>query len=155
MSPNSNQTQTTIDKKSAPTNGQLKAFINQADQLKQQIRQETLSLAELKQKYLGKNGLFKKLSAQITTFDADQKRQAGQLLNHLKDNLTHYIDNLTKEPLNRQSKIDLTLPGFKPTQGHLHPISQAIEEISDIFEKLVLFELDILKSNGTGMLLKP
>jgi len=59
MSPNSNQTQTTIDKKSAPTNGQLKAFINQADQLKQQIRQETLSLAELKQKYLGKNGLLK------------------------------------------------------------------------------------------------
>ena len=136
MSPNSNQTQTTIDKKSAPTNGQLKAFINQADQLKQQIRQETLSLAELKQKYLGKNGLFKKLSAQITTFDADQKRQAGQLLNHLKDNLTHYIDNLTKEPLNRQSKIDLTLPGLKSTQGHIHPISQAIEEISDIFEKI-------------------
>ena len=32
--------------------------------------------------------------------------------------------------------LDITLPGIRPPQGHLHPVTSAIEEISSIFEKI-------------------
>jgi phenylalanyl-tRNA synthetase alpha chain len=118
---------------------QLQAFIDQADQIKKQLPEETLNQEELQQKYLGKNGLFKKLAEKITDLDDQEKRQAGQILNHLKDRIENYIQELTdetKEPLSQRDLIDLTLPGKKPFVGHVHPISQAMEEISRIFEKI-------------------
>ncbi len=117
----------------------LRKFADQADKIKQQLRQETLSQQELKQKYLGKQGLFKQLSQQITDIPAQERKTAGQIINHLKDDLQQYIDSLTdqdKEPLVHQGRVDLTLPGLKPKTGHVHPISQAIQEISHIFEKI-------------------
>lgn len=117
----------------------LKSFIQEADKIKKQLRQETLSQEELKQKYLGKNGFFNQLSEKITKISTSERKTAGLLLNHLKEDLTNYIENLTdqnREPLAQQNKIDFTLPGIKPKVGHTHPISQAIEEITHIFEKI-------------------
>jgi len=117
----------------------LKKFINEADQIKQQLRQEALNQEELKLKYLGKNGLFNQLSKQMSKISLAEKRVAGQLLNHLKQDLTDYIETLSyqeEKPLAAQEIIDLTLPGIKPKVGHMHPISQAIAEITQIFEKI-------------------
>ncbi|MCL5019136.1 MAG: phenylalanine--tRNA ligase subunit alpha, partial [Patescibacteria group bacterium] len=36
----------------------------------------------------------------------------------------------------KQDLIDITAPGLRPNQGHLHLVSQAIEEISGILEKI-------------------
>lgn len=126
------------DNQTPPISSKLQAFMDEADRIKKQIRQETINQQELKQKYLGKNGLFTELSKQITKFSTEEKRLAGQLINHLKEDLTSYIDELTdeaKEPAVNK-KIDLTLPGIQPQIGHIHPISQAINEISQIFEKI-------------------
>lgn len=104
--------------------------------LSQQIDQETEKRVELlRTKYLGKNGLFKKLSALIKEVPSDQKRLFGQELNQLKTKIEKKLVGLDSHREN-QNKIDLTLPGIKPKVGHLHPISQAIEEISQIFEKI-------------------
>lgn len=104
--------------------------------LLQQVNQETGGEVEkLRIKYLGKNGLFKKLSALIKEVPADQKKLFGQELNQLKAKIEKKLLSLENHQEN-QEKIDLTLPGKKTKVGHLHPISQAIEEISNIFEKI-------------------
>lgn len=104
--------------------------------LSQQVDHEAGGEVEkLRIKYLGKNGLFKKLSALIKEVPVAQKKLFGQELNQLKTKIEEKLASLDKNQIN-QEKIDLTLPGKKPKIGHLHPISQAIEEISQIFEKI-------------------
>ncbi len=134
----STSTKALLNNQAQPISSQLQAFTDEADQIKKQIRQETLNQEELQQKYLGKNGVFTQLSKKITRFSQAERRTAGQLLNHLKLDLTNYIAELVEQAKDpgSQQKIDLTLPGIKPKVGHVHPISQAINEISHIFEKI-------------------
>ncbi len=117
----------------------LQSLLDEADRIKKQIHQETLSQQELEQKYFGKKGLFTVLSKQITSIPKNDKPQAGKVINHLKQDLQDFIEELStysSDPLTQQAKIDLTLPGKNPIIGHLHPISQAINQISGIFEKI-------------------
>lgn len=113
----------------------LATLEKQSQAIEQQLSNDPeLDPQKLKTKYLGKKGLFNEISKQIKNIDPIQRKDAGMLLNSLKNNLKN---NLSK--LDTQSKtdwVDLTLPGLPPNKGHLHPISQAIEEISDIFEKV-------------------
>mgnify|MGYP000942078264 CR=1 FL=1 len=104
--------------------------------LAQTINQETeTDQAKLRIKYLGKNGAFKQLAALIKDVPNDKKKRFGQKLNQLKQKIEQKIATLAQQP-NDNDRIDLTLPGLKPKIGHLHPISQAIEEICQIFEKI-------------------
>lgn len=107
-------------------------------QLKKEFDAESkTNLEALESKYLGKKGLVNDLLSQIKQVPTAMRPQAGKLLNELKENLEHQLD-LLGESLEPQPvpKIDLTLPGQKPKVGHLHPVSQAIEEISQIFRQI-------------------
>lgn len=95
---------------------------------------QALDPVKLQTKYLGKHGLFNDLSKDIKTIAPANKRAGGQLLNALKNSLQNQLGRLTKQQ--STDWVDLTLPGIQPPAGHLHPISQAIEEISGIFERI-------------------
>lgn len=117
--------------------------MNQADpiqlcqELWQQLEAEESTQTEtLRIKYLGKNGLFKELGLRIKDLPVDQKKIFGQELNTLKSRIELYLQNLSEKSQDKQKRIDLSLPGKLKKVGHLHPISQAIEEISQIFEKI-------------------
>lgn len=130
---------TNSESTNTPASPELQAFIDKADQIKKQLRQETLSKQELEQKYLGKNGEFNQLSQKITQIKDSEKRRAGLILNHLKEDIQKYLQQLNgkqAEPLSQRELVDITLPGIKPKIGSVHPISQAINEIVDIFEKI-------------------
>lgn len=90
---------------------------------------------KLKIKYLGKRGAFNDLSKNIKDIAPQDKKAAGQLLNAFKTSLQNKLDALTATRTTDEW-VDLTAPGIRPPKGHLHPISQAIEEISDIFQKI-------------------
>ncbi|MBD3250713.1 MAG: phenylalanine--tRNA ligase subunit alpha [Candidatus Pacebacteria bacterium] len=114
-------------------------FQTKLAQLSQQLAQEqSISPDKLKTKYLGKNGLFNQLAAQIREVEPADKKQAGQALNQLKTKIENTIEQISQKQLaeNQNTQIDLTLPGKKPQIGHLHPISQAMEEITSIFQKI-------------------
>jgi phenylalanyl-tRNA synthetase alpha chain len=91
----------------------------------------------LRIKYLGKKGLLNELMKGLKNVPKEMRPLAGQLLNQLKENLEHQLtllgEGLAEEIVN---KIDLTIPGLKPNVGHMHPVSQAMEEITRIFEKI-------------------
>ena len=73
--------------------------------------------------------------------DAEKSREFGILANEVKETIENAIKekahetnkNFTKK---RIEKIDVTNPGIKPPLGHLHLITQAITEISDIFGRI-------------------
>lgn len=111
-------------------------LVKQAQTLRTAIQRESMDASALRIKYLGKNGLFNELAASMKTVPVEKKRDFGVVLNQVKADLEAAC--LQAETLGQQSyqNIDLSLPGEKLALGHVHPISQAIDEITRIFERI-------------------
>ncbi len=106
----------------------------QIEELNQQLKSQTETTEAVKNLYLGKKGHFNNLAKSISQIDNQDKKIAGQLLNELKLDLETYFSSASTQ--NTTKQIDFTLPGLPQDVGHLHPISQAMEEITNIFEKV-------------------
>lgn len=109
---------------------------SQIDQLKTELESDlSLPSEEVRIKYMSKKGKFNELAKALR--EVDDKKTAGQLLNELKTHIEDVLtDQLTNRPTDQLSWQDLTIPGIKPNVGHMHPVSQAMEEITGIFEKI-------------------
>lgn len=97
-----------------------------------------IELSELEIKYLGRNGEINKLLSAIKDIPNDQKREYGQKVNLLKTSMYRYIEVKKKELQNIKSEIffDKTMPGKAYPKGSLHIVSFAIEEITNLFNKI-------------------
>lgn len=94
-------------------------------------------LEEIRIAYLGRSGKFNSLIKKINELDVNEKSHFGNSLNESKktveDELRRRLNDLkstTKE------WFDATIPGIKPKVGHTHLITQAINEITYVFEKI-------------------
>jgi phenylalanyl-tRNA synthetase alpha chain len=120
--------------------------INKIQNLKNQAISNALEakttgeLEELRIHYLGRKGEISLLLKELPKLASEEKKEIGQLLNDTKKAIETVINSqfscLTAD---RQSVIDkewfdVTIPGKRPPQGHLHLITQTIREISRIFE---------------------
>ncbi|MCL5435278.1 MAG: phenylalanine--tRNA ligase subunit alpha [Patescibacteria group bacterium] len=109
------------------------SFILEAEDLK--------TLEEVKLQFLGRSGKLTLKIKDITKISAEKRKEVGMLANEVKNtiedaikqrevNLKHKTEKVLRQ------KIDVSNPGIKPPLGHLHLVTQAIEEISSIFEKI-------------------
>lgn len=99
-------------------------------------------LENLRIKYLGRKGKINLLLSKIPKLPPKERSRVGERLNKLKKE----VERLLKEQEEKLGNweigklkgewIDVTTPGVKPPIGHLHLITQAIREISAIFEKI-------------------
>lgn len=73
----------------------------------------------------------------IKNFPPENRSEAGKKFNELK-NLCNDLIEKQKTTLTAKNnkKIDFTIPSVIPTTGSLHLITQAIDEITEIFERL-------------------
>lgn len=92
-------------------------------------------LERLRIHYLGKNGIVNQLAKEIPKLEGEEKIEAGKVFNDVKQALNDALGTRTIEE-NKEVKFDPTLPGIRPPEGHLHPVTHAIREISSIFEKI-------------------
>ena len=93
--------------------------------------------------YLGKKGLIPSEMKLLGKLSIDQKKIKGQELNKLKnfieDVINHQkilIENEDLEKKLKNESIDVTLPHSEPLSGKIHPISQTIFSIIEIFGNL-------------------
>lgn len=112
----------------------LKELRSQIQDLKTQLQNEKLTGPELHSKYLGKNGFFNQLAKVMKTLASSEKPTGGQLLNGLRNYFETTI--ASKKTTQKAAWVDLTAPGIPPRVGHMHPVSQAMEEITHIFEQI-------------------
>ncbi len=91
-------------------------------------------LERLRAHYLGKKGVLAEMAKEIPKLELEQKIEAGKTFNDVKIAISNAL--ASKPGQKSESNFDLTLPGVRPPEGHLHPVSQAIEEISTIFERI-------------------
>jgi len=103
--------------------------------------EDSKDLEETKLQFLGRSGKLTLAMKEITKVPPEKRKEFGILLNEIKQTLEDAIEN-QKSKLKSQKltkvieKIDVTNPGIKPSLGHLHLVTQAIEEITNIFEKI-------------------
>ena len=90
-------------------------------------------------KYLSKKGLFSILFEDFRNVPPEQKKEIGQKLNILKQEIQERYNSL-KENLVKQEDTstinDLTRPAFPFSLGSRHPISIVRNEIIDIFKRI-------------------
>lgn len=96
-------------------------------------------LEKIRTKYLGKKGEVAELFKELPKLNPSEKKTIGQKLNELKNLLLKEIENkkntIKKESL-QKTRFDPTVPGIEPKIGHTHLITQAIEEIYEVFAKI-------------------
>ncbi len=91
-------------------------------------------LEKIRVKYLGRKGEVTQVLRGLKDLPLNQKKKLGPKANKLRDDLQEAIDfkkrDFIEEPI---ASIDVTRPGRKPQIGHLHPLTQASQEVRRIF----------------------
>lgn len=97
----------------------------------------------LRVKYLGKKGLITGRIKSLKSIPGEVRPEYGRILNDIKNHLEKLLkekeEGLKAVELERRLRtdgIDITLPGFYIHSGHLHPTTQVLNEIVDIFVSL-------------------
>jgi len=98
-------------------------------------------LEQFRIKYLGRKGQITAMLRRLGEVPAEQKRQAGQLANKIKGEVTAAFEQTKSELLKAQKAksqefIDITLPGLIPDIGKQHVITQTINELLEIFARM-------------------
>jgi len=98
-------------------------------------------LEEIKLQFLGRSGRLTLALKEITKVPREKRAAVGMLANDVKKTIEETIENKISNfkfqtSNQRKEEIDITIPGKKPPAGHLHLITQAVEEISEIFRHI-------------------
>jgi phenylalanyl-tRNA synthetase alpha chain len=103
------------------------------------------SLEEIRIAELGKKGKISLLMKDLSKLGPEDRKEQGSKLNILKKNISNAISSKKNELTNielekrlLEEKIDITLPVQvnQSKHGKIHPVSQVLDEISEIFGSL-------------------
>ncbi len=120
-------------------------MINQLEELRLKALDElegisnTKGLEAWRVRYLGKKSQLTNMLRSLATVSLEERKTAGARANAIKANLEAGFGQKKQALLEgqlaaaRREAVDITLPGRPFPVGHLHPITQTIHEISDIF----------------------
>ena len=125
--------------------GRIKKVEEQIQNLRNEALAQILSLTSLEEiealrvAYLGRKGQINNLTKELKNLDAEKRKAVGQILNDtrraIEDALTEQYRSITSS-VKSTEWFDPTIPGKKPPLGHLHLVTHAIEEISQIFGQI-------------------
>jgi len=121
-------------------------MLNQLEELKSNALKELADITNSQQleswrvRYLGKKSELTKFLRNLATLPLEERRTVGARANQvradLEDGLRQKGQVLRETQLaasTEEELIDITLPGRPFPIGHLHPITQTLNEICDIF----------------------
>ena len=118
-------------------------------------------LEEFRVKYLGRKGVIAQLTSSIPSLAPEQRSSFGQQVNDLKNKLLSLIDEKQKSIITKTGEsgeifCDIGMPGIACELGHLHPVTQIIDEICTIFKQMGFSvvegpEIETEYNNFTGL----
>lgn len=100
-------------------------------------------LEEIRVEFLGKNSALSLEMRKMGSLSEEEKKAFGKKINDIKTTITDKIDEkhtfLKEEHLKEKfskEELDLTMPSRYRKTGSIHPISQATQELLEIFVRL-------------------
>ncbi len=117
------------------------------NQIKNQLQQalsnakDPKTLENIRVQFLGKKGLIILLMAEIKNFSTEEKKKFGPIINQLKNDTENLIKKTKEKLIEKQAQaanlkkqnFDVTSYKTGEPKGHLHPYSQIIEDVENIF----------------------
>ena len=99
------------------------------------------ALEELRLKYLGRKGVIAELTASIPAVASENRAAFGKEVNALKNKIISLIDEKQKflgaqENNIKESNLDIGMPGIAQGLGNRHPLTQIMDEICTIFNRM-------------------
>lgn len=86
--------------------------------------------------FAGKSDLAR-LIKQLRMVPKGERQNVGVVVTQVKRSIEEALSRTRNpEPKTQKEWFDVTMPGIKPPQGHLHIVTQAIMEITRIFERI-------------------
>jgi len=124
-----------------------------AKKLSDQVRTEfdkiisdapTLSaLNEVRVALLGKKGRVSQMLTELRNLEPKERQAAGSIFNALKEDLNRAIENrrLVLEAQDLEARlstesVDITAPARPEQTGSIHPVSQVLDEVTEIFGEM-------------------
>ena len=112
--------------------GEAREAIERAD--------SSADLEALRVRFLGRQGALTMLLRSLGTLPAEERPVVGAAANEAKRELEALLESRLATAAERErrqqraaSRLDLTLPGRRPPQGAIHPLTRTHDEIVDIF----------------------
>jgi len=94
-------------------------------------------------KYLGRKGELTAMLKNLANVSAEDRPRFGSMANEIKRQMEAAVASKRGElnqaklaNLAEQEREDVTEPGTRPPEGHLHVVTKAINELTSIFEKI-------------------
>ncbi len=101
------------------------------------------ALEGLRIKYLGRKGIFARLTGSIPGLPKEERAAFGQAVNALKNRITSLLEEkegfLSGAPDKEgevRRQVDIGLPGIAQELGRLHPLTRIMDEICGIFIRM-------------------
>jgi len=124
-------------------------MLQQLEELHTQALNELSRVGDLKEldswrvRYLGKKSGLTQILRSLATLPLEERKGVGSRANEIKTALESGLtgkervlqETLLASSLNRK-KLDVTLPGRPIPVGRLHPITQILKEICDVFQNM-------------------
>ncbi|HEX2149475.1 MAG TPA: phenylalanine--tRNA ligase subunit alpha [Actinomycetota bacterium] len=95
---------------------------------------------ELQIAYLGRKGPLARVGKTLGSLPVEERKVVGQVANRVRGLIESAIadkladlDNAEREGRLEAERLDITLPARMPPTGRLHPLTEVLEEIVDIF----------------------
>jgi len=119
----------------------------------EQIQQEALAalqaatdlpaLDQVRVGVVGKKGSLTALLRGMKDVPADQRPLVGQMVNQAKQAIDEAVEahktrivREQREKVAATERVDISLPGRRPPRGNTHPLTETLDEISAIFERM-------------------
>jgi phenylalanyl-tRNA synthetase alpha chain len=94
-------------------------------------------------RYLGKKSNLTQILRSLAALPLEERREVGAQANEVKRTLESSLEEKSRlvqgsilAPLRGSQGLDVTLPGRPPATGRLHPTTQALGEICDVFKNM-------------------
>ncbi|HSX40064.1 MAG TPA: phenylalanine--tRNA ligase subunit alpha [Candidatus Saccharimonadales bacterium] len=109
------------------------SFIIDADDIK--------TLEQVKLQFLGRSGKLTLLLKELPKVPKEKRAEVGMLANEVKNAIEDAIETKSESlkhdlSKSKKQKIDTSAPGVKPQIGHLHPMSQVLYDVVNVFKSL-------------------
>lgn len=98
-------------------------------------------LEETKLQFLGRSGKLTLAIREIAKLPLEKRPEIGRLANEVKKTIEETVETQSakfkvQNAKEKKEEIDTTAPGIVPKIGHLHPMTQVLNEVVDIFKSI-------------------
>ena len=101
---------------------------------------DSQQLRQLEIQFLGRKGPLARVGKSLASLPMESRKTVGRAANEVRDLIESQIaEKRSRLELFEQAgrweaeRVDVTLPGRRPPAGRLHPLTQVLEEIVDVF----------------------